>query len=86
MFGFYFYKKFRLWNITKEFEQKVNYLYGDTENYKHGKINYLGIIRKRYGVLTLASVALDEKMKEVENKRAENFLCGNIHDSPEYMR
>ena len=67
MFGFYFYKKFSLWNITKEFEKKVNLLYEDTENYKYGKINYIGIIRKKYGILTLASVALDEKMKGVTN-------------------
>ena len=35
MFGHFFYKKFRLWNITKEFEKKVNLLYEDPEDYKY---------------------------------------------------
>ena len=67
MFGHFFYKKFRLWNITKEFEKKVNLLYEDPEDYKYCKINYVGVIRKKYGVKTLASVVTDDKMKGVEN-------------------
>ena len=55
---------------TKEFEKKVNLLYEDPNNYEYGKIRYIEIIRKRYGVKDLASVVLDEKMKEDDDKKA----------------